>query len=119
MVTAAAPPAPPAIAMMPLVDPSSRRPLGEFGAAEGGRDAGGNGRGGDETTSIVGVVSTAMLSAVLAEDALLKLAASKAFTASAVVAAGTAISAVMMTLAAAIWMLTSDASTPARSAIIT
>ena len=75
-------------------------------------------RSSDESDSadlkvIVGTSSTVMPSAVEASAAVPKLEESEVCTASAVVEAGTAMVAVMRTLAAATRIVTSDWSTPA------
>ena len=80
-------------------------------------DAGGGGGAVDEgVRTTVGMPSTTMPSAVEAAAALESPEASADCTADAVVEAGTAMVAVMITEAAATLMLTSDASTPASSA---
>ena len=80
-------------------------------------EAGGAGGAVDEgVRTTVGVPSTVMPSAVEAAAALESSEASADCTADAVVEAGTAMVAVMITEAAATLMLTSEASTPASSA---
>ena len=66
-----------------------------------------------DLTLMVGTSSTMMPSAVEASAAVPRLEESEACTASAVVEAGTAMVAVMRTLAAATRIVTSDLSTPA------
>ena len=67
---------------------------------------------------IVGELSTGMPSALEAVSAVARLLESAACTVEAVVVAGTAIMAVMSTLAAVTLMVTKDASTPASCAIL-
>ena len=67
----------------------------------------------DDFTVMVGISSTVMPSAVEAAAAVPRLEESEVFSWSAVLEAGTAMVAVMRTLAAVTWMVTSDLSTPA------
>ena len=67
---------------------------------------------------IVGTPSTEIPSALEAASAVRRVEESEAFTAAAVVEAGTAMVAVMITLAAATPIVTSDLSMPAAVAIL-
>ena len=62
----------------------------------------------DDFTVMVGISSTVMPSAVEAASAVPRLEESEVCTCSAVVEAGTAMVAVMITLAAVTWIVTSD-----------
>ena len=73
---------------------------------------------GSSEVVMVGVVSTVIPSALEAASAVVRLLESAACTVEAVVVAGTAIMAVMSTLAAVTLMVTKDASTPASCAIL-
>ena len=79
---------------------------------EAGGDGGGGGVGGASTV-IKGSVTTLMPSALEARTAVPRLKSSVSCTAVAVVEAGTAMFAVMITLPAATSTVTSDLSTPA------
>ena len=101
---------------------------GGGGLGGGGEGGGGGGLGlvgfvvtgvaGDVVTAMLGSDSTSMPSTAEAAARSLRADSSELCTASAVVEAGTPMVAVMMTLAAARLIVTSDASTPALAAIL-
>ena len=128
-----------AAAVAPGRLPGSSADSGTTGAAETGTSSkGGCGRGGvggggegvgfvglvvtgvagDIVTAMLGTDSTVMPSTAEAAARSLRAISSELCTASAVVEAGTPMVAVMMTLAAARLIVTSDASTPALAAIL-
>ena len=79
---------------------------------------GGDGGDGDAWTTTAGTVTTVMPSAVEARAMVPRAALSEASTAATVVEGGTAMVAVIFTLAAAMAMVTSDVSTLAALAIL-
>ena len=88
-----------------------------LGGSAGGEAGGSLGGGGGEAIEIVGTASTATPSAVEAAAAVPRVEASEACTVTAAEEAGTAMLAVMITLAAATLIVTSEASTPAAVAM--
>ena len=95
--------------MMALSPPSSC-------SIDGGEALGGEGDA--ETVVIVGTASTVTPSTAEAASAVASLEESEVCTAEAVVEAGTAMRAVIITLAAATLIVTSDASMPAAAATL-
>ena len=79
---------------------------------------GGGGGGGGEAIATVGTDSTVTPSAVEAASVVARLEESEVCTAVAVVEAGTAMRAVIITLAAATLIVTSDLSMPAAAATL-
>ena len=91
---------------------------GGDGVVANGSRGGGGGSGDGEAIATVGVDSTVTPSAVEAASAVPIVEESKPCTAAAVLEAGTAMVAVMITLAAATLILTSLLSTPAAAATL-